>query len=717
MSKQSKMLKADILKILSKDISGGSNTRPAFEDAKSPNTFFGGADNQPFYPLAQEPAPSANPASPIVPGIVVLEPGQKSGKRPTYKKAKTPLTFFGGAKECKDAKAAAKIVCADEKKQKKKRAPSKYNVFVKDFFSKNKNLGKDRMKIVAAAWKKSQSGAPAAKKAPRPKINMTSFGEVPPPPPAGPPPAKAKKGGRKPNPGKPLPEKQLQSFAKKEPSKPKTKKNSAWMAHLAEFRKANPSVKPKDVMKMAKMTYKKGGAHCGGAQNHCNAPPPIDGDQIGVGGAVIKPDIKMTEETHTMPDGTIMPGKTHGGEMVLPGQVRQLMVEKKAGDLPVASEKLPEKSKQDQTQIMVDIMNSYDTFNKRFQDVSNSTASLENKRSQYNSERDRIDKFHVLTLQNYGESLSEDNKRIEEKAYRYALETYKIGIESLTTGAPQQRVEFENFDDNDTITKIIDKALSVPRSALDRARSFFSVPIKNQPIQTFNPVIPALGRMASAYPYGYQQKEKAMRGGKAKRTPKQMLTRLTRDLFIREMGKKYPEIPTKKIIAAYDKNKGDIRAIVTDMIIDAIEIKGGAAACGPDEYASGDRCFKKQARPDTFDRDKFFADQKREADSKERRDDGMVKQNDAPDINVDMSTKRTADAAMPMPTPKPQDKNEKGFVEKFSASITPPDSGPIFGTDGQNISDPRDWVDTLANIFVGTASGVSTIFDALGDLF
>ena len=60
MSKQSKMLKADILKILSKDISGGSNTRPAFEDAKSPNTFFGGADNQPFYPLAQESEAASN---------------------------------------------------------------------------------------------------------------------------------------------------------------------------------------------------------------------------------------------------------------------------------------------------------------------------------------------------------------------------------------------------------------------------------------------------------------------------------------------------------------------------------------------------------------------------------------------------------------------------------------------------------------------------------
>ena len=155
----------------------------------------------------------------------------------------------------------------------------------------------------------------------------------------------------------------------------------------------------------------------------------------------------------------------------------------------------------------------------------------------------------------------------------------------------------------------------------------------------------------------------------------------------------------------------------TDMIIDAIEIKGGAVACGPDEYASGDRCFKKQARPETFDRDKFFADQKRAADSKERRDDGFTKQNNAPSITVDSSTKRTADPAMPMPSPKPQQKDERDFVDKFSASITPPDSGPIFGTDGTNVSSAEDWIDTLANIFIGTASGVSTIFDALGSLF
>ena len=696
---QSKMLKDDILKILAKELSGGSNTRPAFESSKTPNTFFGGKDAgmQPYYPSAQEPNPAANPAAPIVPGIVVLEPGQKSGKRPTYKSAKTPQTFFGGTKKCKKAKSEAKAVCAEEKKIKKKRAPSPYNIFVKDYFSKNKNLGKDRMKMVAAAWKASKSGAAPTPKAAKPEIKLTTF--QPPPPPTTPP--QAKKGGRVPNAGKPLPKKQLQSFAKKEPSKPRTKKNSAWMAHLAEFRKANPSIKAKDMMKAAKQTYKKGGAHCGGEL------------VLPSGGAEIKPDIKMTEDKHMMPDGSLMSGKSHSAESMV---IKDLVAAKKAGNVPEAPEKLPEKSEADQKKIMIDIMNSFDVFNKRFEQISNSNSSLAEKRSQYNNERDRLDKYKMSLASTYGDVLSDDNKQIVEKAYKYALETYKIGVESLKEGAPQNRVDFENFDDNQTITEIIDKALSVPRTALDRARSFFSVPIKDQPIQTFNPTIPALGKMASAYPYGYQLATKQIRGGKSKKTPKQMLVQLTKDLFIREMSKKYPEVPTKKIIEAYEKNKGDIRAIVTDMIIDSMEIRGGAD-CASDEYKSGERCFKKEARPDTFDRDKFFADQKKDAADKERRDDGFTKQNDAPELSVDVSTKLSSDDAMPLPAPKPQQKDEKGFVDKFATSITPPDSGPIFGTRGDDITSAKDWVDTLSNIFIGTASGVSTIFDALGSLF
>ena len=304
------------------------------------------------------------------------------------------------------------------------------------------------------------------------------------------------------------------------------------------------------------------------------------------------------------------------------------MVEKKAGNVPAAPEKLPEKSETDQSKIMVDIMNSYDEFNQRFQDIANSNTSLSNKRTQYNNERGRLDKYHGSAIKTYEDVLSAQNKEIEEKAYEYAAETYKIGLDNLTEGAPQQRVEFENFQDNAKITKIIDKALSVPRTALDRARSFFSVPIFDQPIQTFKPVIPALGKMASPYPYRHQMAVKQARGGKSKKTPKQMLAQLTKDMFIRDMGRKYPNIPVKKIMDAYEKNKGDIRSIVTDAIVDSMQIRGGAT-CGPDEFASGDRCFKKQGRPENFDRDKFFADQKADVAAKERRDDGMVTPNAA----------------------------------------------------------------------------------------
>jgi hypothetical protein len=70
-----------------------------------------------------------------------------------------------------------------------------------------------------------------------------------------------------------------------------------------------------------------------------------------------------------------------------------------------------------------------------------------------------------------------------------------------------------------------------------------------------------------------------------------------------------------------------------------------------------------------------------------------------------------------MPSPKPQPKNEKDFFSKFSAAVTPSESGPIFGTSGSDITDPRDWIDTIGSIALGTARGVESIFDALGSIF
>ena len=197
---QKNMLKSDILKILSKDISGGRrgqttpiipgiisdkdpNCRPTFENAQTPSTFFGGK-NQPYYAMAQEPHPAASAMSPIVPGIIR---DKDPSKRKTYKSAEQP-NVNGGANDPKCKKAQQEVVkfCAKPKSLRKKadgktkRPPSAYNLFVKKYFAENKSA---TMKSAAAAWKASKSDKPLtlAPVAPKAPIKVTSF--QPPPPP------------------------------------------------------------------------------------------------------------------------------------------------------------------------------------------------------------------------------------------------------------------------------------------------------------------------------------------------------------------------------------------------------------------------------------------------------------------------------------------------------------------------------------------------------
>ena len=351
---------------------------------------------------------------------------------------------------------------------------------------------------------------------------------------------------------------------------------------------------------------------------------------------------------------------------------------------------------------MVDMVNSYDEFNKRFEQISNSNSTMDVKRSQYETERDRIDKYHENAVLNYSNVLSPDKMKLEERAYSYALETFKIGMQSLIGGEPQQRVDFENFYDNDTITEIIDKSLAFPHGPLDRAKSFYSVPIEDASIRSFNPTV--------------QMAQKQISGGKVKKSPKQLIKELTKDMFIRDMMRLFPNKSKKQIMDAYDKNKNDIRSIVTDAIVDMIDIRGGAE-CGINQYKSGDRCYDKQPRMQDFNRDKFFAEQKKNASARERKDDGSVERPQANPIAMPSRDMIDTRVSNPLPNPKPQTKREDDFAEKFSKAVTPSESGVFFGTDGSNISDPKAWADTLGNIFVGTARGVETIFSAIADLF
>ena len=64
-----------------------------------------------------------------------------------------------------------------------------------------------------------------------------------------------------------------------------TKKSNPWLVHVAKFRKENPSLSYKDVLKQAKTTYTKGSAISGGATKKEKKPRTKKGGSV-VGGSV-----------------------------------------------------------------------------------------------------------------------------------------------------------------------------------------------------------------------------------------------------------------------------------------------------------------------------------------------------------------------------------------------------------------------------------------------
>jgi len=676
--KQSTMLKDDILKILAKSVAGGkSDLVPMYPNSKQPDTFTGAGKPEmtPYYPSAQEPAPAANPATPLP--TINLPPKQKSSKRPTYKSAKEPLTRFGG----------------QEKKPKKKRAPTKYNLFLKDFAKKNPGLGKGLMKAAAAAYRKEH---PKAGKKPATHVmadgavhsgkTHTKDSVVVKPAPK---PAPKKKAGAKPPPKRYVDPKKIRKIpAPKQTRKPA----SSWMAHLKQFRASHPNVKAKDVMREAKKTYTKSGGSKATVNPVTAVPPPVKPNVPDMAEASVPKRLK--------PDSPAQPV------------------------LPVAPREPKEKTEKDHSAILQDIKDSYNSFNDRFESISNSPTSIKNKREQYNLELAKLDEYHRNISEQYGSVLAKDKLEKINKMYNFVVQTYKIGVDSLTAGEPGNRVTFEDIGENNTITKIIDERLSVPEGPMDRARSFHNKAVPED--DKFIPfVVPRRAQgMASIYPYKYQIKAKKEMGGMygGKKSAKEMLKSDVKSLFLRDM-KRITKKSVAEIEKIYKKHKSDIEARATDAILDMIMMRGGAhcggelqlrqggVACKDDEYMSGDRCYRKKSRSEVSIKPTT------DILSKERSEAPVLKPEAGPLPSMSSETKPTADAANPLPDPKPQGKDERDFFEKFSASVTPPDRGPVFGTDGTDISDPKAWVDTLANIAVGTAQGVATIFEDFFDLF
>ena len=104
-----------------------------------------------------------------------------------------------------------------------------------------------------------------------------------------------------------------------------TKKSNPWLVHVAKFRKENPSLSYKDVLKQAKTTYTKGSAISGGAVKKPRAKKggsvvggSVSGGSV-VGGSVSGGSVvggAKEKKPRKTKGGSIVGGSVSGGSVV-----------------------------------------------------------------------------------------------------------------------------------------------------------------------------------------------------------------------------------------------------------------------------------------------------------------------------------------------------------------------------------------------------------------
>ena len=422
---------------------------------------------------------------------------------------------------------------------------------------------------------------------------------------------------------------------------------------------------------------------------------------------VPKVEPKVENKTELKPKQPMTITKTSTGE-VIPLKLK----EKKGGDMDVplsvpVPQLKPETSVETQNRILADIISSYDNINKSFQDISNSNLPISNKQQAYEQERIALENYKNSVLASYGSILTPNRMDYQRKAYQYDNETYKIGLNSLENGLPQNPVNFENFEEEEQASYSIDHGYEPPKTSLDRAESFYArEPIlvgKKDPAV----VIPRLGEMASIYPYN----EDKLIGGKqySKEELKSILNKKVKQLFFRDVRKQKPSITDKKLEMVYTKHKKQIQTSATNAIV-AFLTRGGCSGgivCPPDQYSDGDQCYDKTARMDVFNRKDYIDNQTNQSKA------NALKPVSTP-LSVVSGTKPSVDD--PNPPSSSVNDASSGAVEDFVKAITPPDKGIVFGTNMDDVGSLRDWIDTVATIGEKTVDGVVSVFKAL-DIF
>ena len=487
----SSLLKSDILKILSKEISGGgdsssagSKTRVAYESSYTPKTNFGlgGAKDDikkaaPLYMTSEGCVKSTKEAEKVIDFFENEKSFTKSKhfkNRKQLDKAILVVRENVTNPEC-DGEQLAKMGSAD----------LKYSI----------KYGDDAPKIKPKKPKAVKSDPPKPK--PKLKINPPSTPPKPKPKlkinPASAPVKRKPKLKINPasTPVKRKPKLKINPPSAPVKRKPKLKINpvgttpvkpkSKWHLFLAKFRKDHPELKGKDVMKQASLEYKTSTI----CPTYCGPPKPF----------------------HIMPDGAIHSGLTHTADSVVlkpapkkrPKSKWMIFLDKFRKDHPEISGKdvmkqasieykkstesddgrksreptpyLPDDkpsgaiSQKSANGILADLMDSFDEFGRTFERVANSDMNRKFKQSEFQKIMGRADDFFQYAMNKHKNDFDPISLQRIKDAYIHTQEEYTIGYKNLQSGVDQ--IEFSDYEDDEFVRNIIDKELEVDEHILD----------------------------------------------------------------------------------------------------------------------------------------------------------------------------------------------------------------------------------------------------------
>jgi hypothetical protein len=353
-------------------------------------------------------------------------------------------------------------------------------------------------------------------------------------------------------------------------AKPKAKapkKPNRWIQHVRQYAKDN-NVKYNVAIKEAKKTYVKD------CPLKCvpKAKAPVKG-------SMAKAPAKLPAKTHVMPDGTIMKGEKHGG-MYHGGQKEKAPVKPPAKKVKIIAAEEPAKpppkvkseEKLSADELFNDILDSFISYNKQFENISNSDRTLEDKKDDYDNLLDRINSYYDNISLRHLENpiLSQSQRDKVEKAYNFLRDTYKIGYTSLVGGVPAERVDFEEFEEESQEQETIINALLDRQSNLVEANLAYPL-LPEREHEAMQVVLPSIENNASAYPRASMPVVHSQVVHMIKTDKKQISDQDLADILHKVAVKYNPSISRTNIDEFIRFNKDPI----LDFLLDHMDKRGG----------------------------------------------------------------------------------------------------------------------------------------------